>query len=462
MADLPRVTTTPIPGLLVIELPLPGDNRGWFKENWQREKLVALGVPDLRIVQNNVSFNAVAGVTRGIHAEPWDKYVSVAAGRVFGAWVDLRQGDTFGAIHTAEIGPDRAVFVPRGVGNAFQALDDGTAYSYLVNDHWSPTAPYSSVNLADGELAIPWPIPLDRAQISEKDRAHPRLSDVTPMARRRTLVLGGDGQLGRALRDVLPDADVRARSGFDLDDPASFDAVPWRQYDAVVNAAAFTGVDAAETPEGRVAAWRVNVTATQRLARVAAENDLTLVQVSSDYVYGGTTAGPIPETEPVSPLGVYGQTKAAADAVAATVPRHYIVRTSWVVGDGPNFVRTMADLAERGVDPIVVEDQIGRLTFAGDLAAGIRHLLDSQPAFGVYHLTNSGEPRSWKEYAARVFELRGHDPARVTGTSTAEYVIGKVAAPRPVNSVLDLTKIQATGYRPPDADEALIAYLATL
>ena len=94
MADL-SVETTPIAGMLVVRLQVHGDNRGWFKENWQREKMVALGLPDFGPVQNNMSYNAEIGTTRGIHAEPWDKFVSSAQGRYFGAWVDLREGDGF-------------------------------------------------------------------------------------------------------------------------------------------------------------------------------------------------------------------------------------------------------------------------------------------------------------------------------------------------------------------------------
>ena len=89
MTDL-AVHATAIPGLLVVDLPLHGDARGWFKENWQREKMVALGLPDFEPVQNNMSFNHEPGVTRGLHAEPWDKLVALAHGRIFGAWVDLR------------------------------------------------------------------------------------------------------------------------------------------------------------------------------------------------------------------------------------------------------------------------------------------------------------------------------------------------------------------------------------
>ena len=142
-----KVQTTAIEGLLIVELDVHGDNRGWFKENWQREKMVAAGLPDFQPVQNNVSFNAEKGVTRGLHAEPWDKFVSVASGRVFGAWCDLREGSaTFGQLVTNEIGPDTAVFVPRGVANGFQALEP-CAYSYLVNDHWSPDAAVSYTHL---------------------------------------------------------------------------------------------------------------------------------------------------------------------------------------------------------------------------------------------------------------------------------------------------------------------------
>ena len=128
---------TNIPDLLVIELDVHADSRGWFKENWQREKMVALGLPDFAPVQNNISFNTSRGTTRGIHAEPWDKFVSVATGRVFAAWVDLREGNEPN-IFTIELTPNIAVFVPRGVGNSYQTLEDNTAYTYLVNDHYIP------------------------------------------------------------------------------------------------------------------------------------------------------------------------------------------------------------------------------------------------------------------------------------------------------------------------------------
>lgn len=459
------VVETPIPGLLIVELPVHGDSRGWFKENWQRAKMVAAGLPDFGPVQNNISFNDAIGTTRGIHAEPWDKWVSVATGRIFGAWVDLRAGDTFGAVFTAELDPSRAIFVPRGVGNSYQTLAADTAYAYLVNDHWAAEAEYSFLNLADETVAIDWPIPLSDVEISAKDKAHPRLADVTPVGPRKTLVLGSAGQLGSALRSALGDAphiEYATRETLDLGAADLTSARRWRDYDTIINAAAYTAVDTAETPSGRAEAWAANVTGVSALARVAAENGITLVHVSSDYVFDGTKAAPYGETDPLCPLGVYGQTKAAGDAVVATVPRHYIIRTSWVIGEGRNFVRTMAALAERGVDPNVVGDQFGRLTFTDDIVRAIRHLLDAKATFGVYNVTGAGEVRSWADIARSVYRLSGHDPSRVHDVSTEEYFAdaGSAVAPRPRNSVLDLAKVTSIGFSPADADESLAAYLA--
>jgi dTDP-4-dehydrorhamnose reductase/dTDP-4-dehydrorhamnose 3,5-epimerase len=455
------VTETPIPGVLLFELPVHGDNRGWFKENWQRERMLAAGLPDFRPIQNNVSYNDKAGTTRGIHAEPWDKFVSVASGRIFGAWVDLREGPTFGAVFTAELDAGRAIYIPRGVANSYQTLEDDTSYVYLVNDHWSADATYTFLNLADETVNIPWPIPLDQAELSDKDKAHPRLEDVVPMPPRRTLVLGAGGQLGQALRAAFAgDASVEFadRDEFDLTNPSSFESRNWRGYSAIINAAAYTAVDEAETEEGRRSAWSLNVTAVAELSKIAVRYGLVLVHVSSDYVFDGSLKSH-GEDEAPSPLGVYGQTKAAADAAVSVVPSHYIVRTSWVIGEGSNFVRTMAALAAKGVSPTVVDDQVGRLTFAEDLAAGIRHLLQVKAPFGVYNLTNDGEPQSWADVAADVYELAGAPRGSVSGVSTEEYFRGKAAAPRPLNSVLQLDKIKATGFAPAEASQRLGEYL---
>lgn len=180
--DTLRVHQTYIPGFLIIDLILHGDERGWFKENFQREKLVELGFPkDFRPVQNNVSSNQEAGVTRGIHAEPWNKYISLTRGLAHVAIVDLRKGKNFGTVEQLTLTPARAIYVPKGCGNSYQTLTNDLEYTYLVDDHWSPDAEYTFVNLADPELDINWPIPLENAILSDKDRNHPYLKHVKPV-----------------------------------------------------------------------------------------------------------------------------------------------------------------------------------------------------------------------------------------------------------------------------------------
>lgn len=465
-ATLPTVETTPIPGLLVVRLDLREDSRGWFKENWQRDKMVALGLPDFGPVQNNMSYNAARGTTRGIHTEPWDKFVSVAGGRVFGAWVDMRNGASYGAVFTCELDAATAVFVPRGVGNSYQTLTDDVTYSYLVNEHWRPATPYPALDLADPTAAIPWPIPLAEAEISDKDRTNPQLADAERMAPKKTLIVGALGQLGRALQvdfagsdlvDLRADDALGVRA-LDVSDPAAVAAWPWHEYAVVLNAAAYTAVDAAQTSEGRPISWAANASAPAALARVAAEHRLTLVHYSSEYVFDGTR-DPHTEDEPVSPLGVYAQSKAAGDIAVAGAPRHYLVRTSWVIGEGNNFVRTMARLAAGGVSPAVVDDQVGRLTFATELSRATRHLVDVDAPYGTYNVSNGGEPMSWHAIAQAVFELSGRSAADVAPTTTADYAAGKEMAPRPLLSSLDLTKLHATGFTPEDAQSALRRYL---
>lgn len=474
LETLPRLETTPIPGLVVVRLDRRDDDRGFFKENWQRQKMLAIGLPDFGPVQNNVSFNSDRGVTRGIHTEPWDKFISLATGRIFGAWVDMREGETFGATFTLEMDTSVAVFVPRGVGNSYQTLEDATAYTYLVNEHWRPGISYPALALDDATVAIDWPIPLAEAIISEKDQNNPALDPATAIAPKKVLIVGALGQLGRALHAAHPDADrvdLLAGEGvtaLDLTDAAAVSAWPWHEYAVVLNAAAYTAVDAAETTEGRVAAWAANATGPATLARLAREHGFTLVHYSSEYVFDGTA--PLDpghaEDEPLSPLGVYAQSKAAGDLAVGLAPRHYLLRTSWVIGEGNNFVRTMQGLAAKGVSPSVVDDQVGRLTFTDELVRATRHLLESGADFGTYNISNDGPAMSWREIAQAVFDRCGRSAQDVSATSTTAYAEGVLAqgnpfAPRPLNSAMSLAKIKATGYEPEDALAALDRYLSS-
>ena len=240
----------------------------------------------------------------------------------------------------------------------------------------------------------------------------------------------------------------------------------------MLNAAAYTAVDAAETPEGRRTAWAANAGAPATLARLAAEHRFTLVHYSTEYVFDGTV-DPHTEDEPLSPLGVYAQTKAAGDVAVATAPRHYVLRTSWVIGAGKNFVRTMQQLAANGVSPSVVDDQVGRLTFTDELSRATRHLLDVDAPYGTYNVSNGGDPTSFADVARAVFELSGRSSADVSSVTTEEYFAGKDLAPRPLHSDastlrteessqggpgpataaqrVDLSKLRATGFEPEDA-----------
>lgn len=256
-------------------------------------------------------------------------------------------------------------------------------------------------------------------------------------------IIGANGQLGTALRTLYPNAQSADIDELDITSRESVQNFDWSTIKVLINAAAYTNVDGAETQEGRRAAWSVNATAVSYLSEVSHENNMTFVHVSSDYVFDGT-AEMHTEEEDFAPLGVYAQTKAAGDIAASLAGNYYIVRTSWVIGQGKNFVRTMKELGDKGIDPNVVNDQVGRLTFTSDLAEGIKHLIETNQPYGTYNLTNDGDTVSWADIAKEVYALSGQDSSRVTGITTNKYYEGKEGiAPRPLQSTLSLDKIKA-------------------
>jgi len=284
------------------------------------------------------------------------------------------------------------------------------------------------------------------------------------------LVTGATGQLGTDLQAVLaerPGDAVTAvgRDRLDLTDEAGVRSVvrEWLDESAgrrpvLVNAAAYTAVDAAETDEAT--AELVNGAAPGWLAQELAGRG-RLVHVSTDYVFDGTVAEH-PEDERFSPLGVYGQTKAAGDALVATLPSYYLVRTSWVIGAGANFVATMASLADRGITPSVVADQDGRLTFTSEIARAVDHLLAVAAPSGTYNLSGAGEVTSWADIARMVFNERGRPGSDVTSVTAAEYGAGRALAPRPRHSAFTLDKIRATGFEPAPVADLLSTYLRSV
>ncbi|HEX7964059.1 MAG TPA: NAD(P)-dependent oxidoreductase [Candidatus Saccharimonadales bacterium] len=275
----------------------------------------------------------------------------------------------------------------------------------------------------------------------------------------RILIIGAYGQLGRALHDKYPKAIAVDRDEFDMTDWEMVKSYDWSKVDIIINAAAFTNVDGAETEEGRAAAWKINAVAAGYLSKVATEHGLTLVHTSSDYVFDGTRENH-PETEDVAPLGVYAQTKAAGDIAISITPTHYILRIQALIGEGHNFVRIMLGLAEKNIAPTVVNDQITRLTFTPTLVDGIHHLLTTKAEYGIYNLTNDGDPASWADITRLIFAEIGREDLKVTDTTTSEYFKSKPhVSPRPLKSFFDLGKIKAAGFTPSDWRQELHDYI---
>jgi dTDP-4-dehydrorhamnose reductase len=272
------------------------------------------------------------------------------------------------------------------------------------------------------------------------------------------VIIGANGQLGTALRTQYPNARAVDSDELDITSAEAVQDFDWSNVSTILNAAVYANVDGAETPEGRVAAWNVNASGVRNLAEAVVTHNITLVHISSDYVFDGTQ-NPHTETETFSPLGVYGQSKAAGDLAASLVPKHYIFRATWLIGEGKNFVRTMLGLGQKGVAPTVVADQIGRLTFTTELVHIIDHVLQTSPEYGTYNATNSGEPASWAQITREIFKDAGYD-LQVGDTTTAEYFASKTGiAPRPLNSIMDLSKLQQTSFVSRDWHDDLKDYI---
>ncbi len=272
------------------------------------------------------------------------------------------------------------------------------------------------------------------------------------------VIIGSKGQLGTALREQYPNARAVDSDELDITDRKAVESFDWSGVITILNAAAYTNVDGAETEEGRRAAWAINADAVANLVAVAAQHDATLVHVSTDYVFDGTVEMHA-EDEGFAPLGVYGQSKAAGDIAVSLAPKHYILRTSWVIGSGGNFVRSIYGLGPKGISPNVVADQFGRMTFTSELVRAIDHMLANKVDYGTYNVSNGGDVVSWADIARQIYEDAGYTKQglKVGDTTAQEYFAGKVSSPRPTHSGLDMSKLEATGFEPRDWREELEA-----
>lgn len=285
----------------------------------------------------------------------------------------------------------------------------------------------------------------------------------------RILLTGADGQLGRAIVRESRDSDIvilsHGREQLDITDRHQFDETVGNLLpDMVINAAAYTQVDLAEShPE---AAHAVNAAAPGRMAAICAERKIPLIHVSTDFVFDGDTDRPYREDDPVRPLGVYGRTKADGEtAVRENCETHLIIRTSWLYdGVGKNFATTILRLARERETLRVVADQKGCPTSAADLAQAIltmtRRIRIAGDRWGTYHFCNHGIT-TWHGFAqAIVSEARASTTLRVRridAISTAEY---PTPARRPAFSALDCTRVaQVFNIQPPPWRESLAAVL---
>jgi dTDP-4-dehydrorhamnose reductase len=259
----------------------------------------------------------------------------------------------------------------------------------------------------------------------------------------RALITGAAGQLGHALVAAFEGRDLVAcdSSMLDLNDRDSvFGAVTTAAPDVILHAGAWTAVDACEDDPDR--AFRVNVIGTRHVVAAARVVGARVLYVSTDYVFDGRAEGAYDEWAATNPLSVYGRSKLAGERELD--PGATIVRTSWLWSPGgSNFVTTMLRLAAERDEISVVADQIGCPTYAGDLAAAIRRLVDGRLS-GTFHVTNQGET-SWFELAQAVLAAAGHDPAKVKPTTTVEYA---ARAPRPARAVLDNRALRLVGLPP--------------
>lgn len=287
----------------------------------------------------------------------------------------------------------------------------------------------------------------------------------------RILVTGVTGQVGSELARLSWPVGVELvtpmRATLDIADADAVRAyVMGGDFDAVINCAAYTAVDRAESDS--LAAFGINALAPAAMAEATRALGIPLVHVSTDYVFDGAKTSAYVEDDPIRPLGVYGASKAAGElAVRSINPRHAIVRTSWVFSPhGSNFVKTMLRLADRP-ELGVVDDQRGCPTAAADLAAAlaaitVRMIQDPLAPVGTYHFANQGAV-TWYGFARAIFglnERNGGKAPEIKAIGTKDY---PTPARRPMNSILSVQRLsQDYGIRPRGWDEALQETLAAL
>lgn len=458
----------------ILELDRFGDSRGYF-ESVPTLDLEELGFGKFSQVSRSKSSK---GVVRGLHfqKDPYcqAKVVGCINGKVLDVVVDCRKDSpTYGQYTKVLLTPDncRMLYVPRGFAHGFVALEDDTLFEYFNDNKYMPSYE-GGILWNDPKLNIDWcgifeEYGIDNPILSQKDQVRLPLDETEICFHRkptRYLITGSYGQLGRALIDELRERGEHEYLAVDRDqmDITNRDAVmkvvKEYQPDVIIHCAAWTQVDKAEQEENKEKCRAINAEGTKNVADASVEVGAKLVYVSTDYVYDGTKDGVYVETDKVNPLSVYGRTKYEGEEAARSNPKHFITRTSWVFGDGNNFVKTMINLAKTHPELTVVDDQVGSPTYTVDLANKIIELANTEK-YGTYHVNNEGFC-SWHDLAEFAIKESGQD-AVVHPVTTEEYYSGKTGyAYRPLNSRLSKDKLEQAGFaRLPEWQDAVKRYI---
>lgn len=282
------------------------------------------------------------------------------------------------------------------------------------------------------------------------------------------LLTGANGQLGRAIQQVYKDevnfikTDVVEMDGFTVLDITDYDAVEKavtdNDIDVIINCAAYTNVDGCETAEDL--AYKINAEGPGNLAKAAANHDIKLIHVSTDYVFSGDGTRPYVETDTPNPVSAYGRTKLAGEEkVKESCDKYFILRTAWLYGDGKNFVKTMLSLSEKYDEVSVVMDQLGSPTSALELARMIK-VLEPTEFYGIYHATCEGDT-NWADFTEKIFE-KANKTTKVNHVTSKQYKeMNPKSADRPAYSILDNAALRAVmpEYKMAQWEDALDEYM---
>jgi len=460
-----KVIKTIFKGLPVIETDVYGGHRGWFTENYSKNKFAEQGI-DTVFVQDNQSYSAQKGTLRGIHFQTnpmaQTKMIRCTRGTIIDTVVDLRKGsDTYKQWYSIELSAEnkKQLYIPKGFGHAFLTITEDVEVQCKVDEYYSKECD-RSIKFNDPEIGIEWGI--ENPIFSQKDLNAPLLMDSDVNFSIKVLVTGVKGQLGY---DVVKRLNVLGienigvdRTDFDITDKEQTEAYILNcKPDAVVHCAAYTAVDKAE--EDQDLCYAINVDGTRYIVEACKKINAKMVYISTDYVFDGEGTEAQEEDKTTEPIDYYGYSKEQGELVVKELlEKYFIIRTSWVYGkNGNNFVKTMLKLGQTKDEISVVNDQFGAPTYTPDLAVLICDMLQTTK-YGTYHGVNEGYC-SWYEFAVEIFKQVDIN-IKVNSIPTSEY---PTRAKRPLNSRLSKEMLDKNGFdRLPEWKDAVVRYLGEL